>query len=132
MSCRVTAPGTALPILYDEFGVQSHIGGNKARLYTHGNAPAARDAVSESLQATYYRQALQLAACQPSVVGLLFFHVSDENDLRAWQSGLFYADDTPKTSLAAVKQLADAAQAGTLTCAKAKPKPKPKRHRPRR
>ena len=107
--------GGTLPILYDEFGVQSQIVGDKARLYTHGNAPAARDAVSESMQATYYREALQLAACQPSVVGLLFFHVSDENDLRAWQSGLFYADDTPKASLEPVREAAEAAERGTLT-----------------
>jgi hypothetical protein len=70
---------------------------------------------------------VQLAFCQKTVVGLLFFHVSDEPDLDRWQSGLFYADDTPKTSLEAVKQVARAAQAGTLTCPKPKPKPKKRR-----
>jgi len=81
------------------------------------------------MQAAYYKQAIQLAYCQPTVAGLLFFHVSDEPDLDRWQSGLFYADDTPKSDLALVKSAAQAAQAGTLTCLKAKPKQraKPKR-----
>jgi hypothetical protein len=108
-------PGTTLPILYDEFGVQSRISLDKQGLYTHGSAPASQDAISEPMQATYYRQALQLAACQPQVVGLLFFHLSDESDLRAWQSGLFYADDSPKTSLEPVRAAAEAAENGTLT-----------------
>jgi hypothetical protein len=107
-------PGGTMPILYDEFGVQSQIGLGKRGLYTHGSAPAARDAVSEPMQATYYRQALQLAACQARVVGLLFFHLSDEIDLRAWQSGLFYADDSPKTSLEPVRAAAEAAEEGRL------------------
>jgi hypothetical protein len=107
-------PGATLPILYDEFGVQSQISRGKRGLYTHGSAPAAQDAVSELVQATYYRQALQLAACQPRVVGLLFFHLSDESDLRAWQSGLFYADGTSKSSLEPVRAAAEAAEEGAL------------------
>jgi hypothetical protein len=55
------------------------------------------------------------------------FHISDEPDLDRWQSGLFYADDTPKSDLAVVKSAAQAAQAGTLTCPK--PKLKPRRRR---
>ena len=107
-------PGTTLPVVYDEFGVQSRIGSRKVRHYTNRGAPAARDAVSEALQAAYYRRALELAACQPTVTGLLFFHVSDEHDMRAWQSGLYYADDTPKSSLAPVRDAVVAAETGTL------------------
>jgi hypothetical protein len=70
--------------------------------------------VPESVQARTYREALMLATCQPTVVGLLFFHVSDEPDLAAWQSGLFYADDTPKSSLPAVRAAINGALAGTL------------------
>ena len=53
----------------------------------------------------YYTRpiALRLAACQKNVVGLLFFHVTDEADLDRWQSGVYYADDTPKSSLPAVR-----------------------------
>jgi hypothetical protein len=123
--------GGSLPILYGEYGVQTRIPAKKLGAYTDLGVPSAADAVSETMQATYYKQAIQLTYCQPTVAGLLFFHVSDEPDLDRWQSGLFYADDTPKSDLALVKSAAQAAQAGTLTCpkAKAKPKLKPRRRR---
>ena len=108
-------PGTTLPVVYDEFGVQSRIGSRKVRHYTNRGAPAARDAVSEALQAAYYRRALELAACQPTVTGLLFFHVSDEHDMRAWQSGLYYADDGPKSSLQPTKLALDESRRGVVT-----------------
>jgi hypothetical protein len=109
--------GETLPIVYDEFGYQSLIPVRKRSVYQHLGAPAARDAISEALQAAYYRQAFALAACQPTVAGLLIFHVADERDARGWQSGVYYADGTPKSSLAAVRNGALAAQGGTLgTC----------------
>jgi hypothetical protein len=111
-------PGASLPILYGEYGVQTQIPVDKLGAYTNLGIATAADAVSERLQAAYYTRAIQLAFCQKTVVGLLFFHVSDENDLDRWQSGLFYADDSPKTSLDAVKPVAEAAQAGTLSCPK--------------
>jgi hypothetical protein len=119
--------GASLPILYGEYGVQTEIPFDKLGAYTNLDVPSAADAVSETMQGAYYTRAIKLAYCQPTVAGLLFFHVSDEPDLDRWQSGLFYADDTPKSDLALVKTTAQAAQAGTLTCPK--PKPKPKRRR---
>jgi hypothetical protein len=113
--------GASLPILYGEYGVQTRIPADKLSAYTDLGGPGASDVVPETLQGVYYGRAIQLAYCQPTVAGLLFFHVSDEPDLDRWQSGLFYADDTPKTDLAAVRAVAQAAQAGTLTCPKAKP-----------
>ena len=107
-------PGATLPIVYDEFGYQSQIPAHKRSIYTNLNAPAARDAIPEAQQAAYYRQSLAIAQCQPNVAGMLFFHVSDEADALRWQSGIFYADDTPKTSMPAVRDAAIAARAGTL------------------
>jgi hypothetical protein len=110
-------PGRALPVLYGEFGIQSAISPGKSIQYTNHGAASSGDAVSEERQAAYYRKALELAYCQPTVVGLFFFHVLDESDLRAWQSGLFYADGTPKASMEPVRQAAAAARDGTLvTC----------------
>jgi hypothetical protein len=106
--------GSTLPILYDEFGVQTAAPVDKRQLYANQDVPVARDAVTEVTQGRYYRQALQLAACQRNVVGLLFFHVSDEADLERWQSGVYYADDTPKSDLPTVKSAALVARAGTL------------------
>ena len=91
--------GSTLPIYYDEFGVESLIPAAKQGLYT-GTEPATTKPVDEATQATYYRQAIQLAFCQPNVRGIFLFHAFDETSLPAWQSGLYYADGTPKTSLA--------------------------------
>ena len=40
--------------------------------------------------------------CQKTVMGLFLFHVQDEAALAAWQSGEYYVDGTPKSSLPAV------------------------------
>src|SRR6266849_4792212 len=93
----------ALPIWYDEFGVESQIPPAKQNLYT-STEPITTKPVPEATQAAYYLQAVQLAFCQPHVGGLFLFHAVDERDLTGWQSGLYYADDTPKSSLAAVVQ----------------------------
>ncbi len=106
--------GSTLPILYDEFGVQTSAPTDKRQLYANHELPSAGDAVDETTQGRYYRQALELAACQKNVVGLLFFHVSDEADLDRWQSGVYYADDSAKSDLPVVKSAAVAARAGTL------------------
>jgi hypothetical protein len=91
-----------LPIWYDEFGVESQLPPEKAALYTNAE-PATTKPVPEATQAEYYREAVALVFCQPNVRGLFLFHTVDETDLTAWQSGVYYADGTPKSSLAAVK-----------------------------
>jgi len=106
--------GSTLPIVYDEFGVQTKQPDDKRLMYANQGVPSAVDAVDETTQGRFYRQALQLAACQPNVVGLLFFHVSDEADLDRWQSGVYYADDTPKSDFVLVRSAALSARAGTL------------------
>jgi hypothetical protein len=103
--------GSSLPIIYDEFGYEAIVPASKAHAYT-GREPRTIRPVSEATQAAYYRTAIRMAVCQRNVQGILFFHVSDENDLDRWQSGLFYADDSPKSSLAAVRAAAEAATAG--------------------
>jgi hypothetical protein len=112
-------PGSKLPIVYDEFGVQSIIPQAKLDDY-RGTKPASERPVAESQQAAFYVQALQIVACQPNVAGFLIFHVSDEANLDRWQSGLFYADDTPKSSLPAVqKAIADLRAGRFAACAPA-------------
>ena len=106
--------GSTLPIVYDEFGVQSRIPVAKQRWYENRDAPGAHDAVSEAVQGSYYRRALRLVACQKNVHAFLIFHVTDERDLGRWQSGVYYADGTPKASLAPFKQAIAQLQAGKL------------------
>jgi hypothetical protein len=97
--------GSDIPILYTEFGVQTVIPTSKLTAYTNLGSPAAKDAVPEETQARYYREAVELACSQATVEGIYIFHVWDEPDLLGWQSGLYYADRTPKTSRDALLNL---------------------------
>jgi hypothetical protein len=107
-------PGSKLPIAYTEFGVQTKIPEAAQGPYTNLQSPIGQDAVSEQTQARYYRQALALAACQPTVLAVFFFHLFDEADLNRWQSGPYYADTKPKTSLPAITEAAKKASKGKL------------------
>ena len=108
--------GGDLPIAYTEFGVQSEIPENKQELYENLDSPLGVDAVDEETQGRYYREALELASCQETVIGVLLFHLYDEPDLDRWQSGVYYVDGTPKSSLPAVREAAIAARQGKLEC----------------
>ena len=107
-------PGSTLPILYDEFGVEALVPPEKSAFYT-GTEPATTRPVDEATQASYYRRALELVFCQPNVTGMLLFHSHDEPELAAWQSGVYYADGTPKTSLAPVRDALDDTRGGAIT-----------------
>jgi hypothetical protein len=115
--------GSTVPIVYGEFGVESTIPAEKSGRYT-GAQPADWGAVDEATQAAYYTEAFKLALCQPNVIGIYVFHVVDESSLNAWQSGPFYTDGTPKSSLGAIRSAADAARAGTLASCPDKAAPK--------
>jgi hypothetical protein len=107
--------GSKLPIVYDEYGVDSQIPEAKRSFYG-GTEPATTKPVSEGVQAAYYDEALQMAACQPTVRGFLIFHVTDETDHNRWQSGVYYADGTPKASRALVKRAMNGVRAGAYEC----------------
>jgi hypothetical protein len=106
-------PGSTLPILYAEYGVETQIPSTKASLYT-GKEPSTIKPVPEPTQASYYRQALAMAFCQPNVMGLFVLHAIDEPDLDRWQSGLYYDDGTPKSSLPAFQAAARDARGGVI------------------
>lgn len=107
--------GEDLPILYTEFGVETRIPEEKQDLY-QGQEFASVKPVDEQTQADHYTKAIRLAYCQETVIGILLFHVYDELDLRGWQSGVRYVDDTPKASYEPVKQAAEAARNGEVDC----------------
>lgn len=106
-------PGSALPLLYDEFGVESLVPPEKAAAYT-GTEPGTTLPVDEATQAAFYRRALQLAFCQPNVTGILLFHAQDEPALAGWQSGVYYADGSPKASLLPVRDALAASRGGSI------------------
>jgi hypothetical protein len=107
-------PGSKVPIAYTEFGVQSIIPERAQEPYTNLQSPLGKDAVPEPTQADYYKQAFELAVCQPTVKAVYIFHLFDEADLNRWQSGPYYADTKPKTSLDAIKTAAENARKGKL------------------
>ena len=96
--------GPGLPVLYSELGVETRIPPDKARP-TRARSPAAP--VDEATQADFYRRAIELAACQQNVAGLLLFHSHDEPALTGFQSGVYYADATAKSSLDPVRDAAE-------------------------
>jgi hypothetical protein len=105
--------GSSLPILYDEFGIESVVPEGKRSLYT-GTEPTTTRPVDERQQAAAYDLGLRLAFCQPTVAGVLLFHTEDERALASWQSGVYYADATPKASFWAVKDSLDRARGGSI------------------
>lgn len=106
--------GSELPLFYGEFGVESEIPAAKASSYT-GAEPASTRPVSEATQAAYYEQALALAFCQPTVSGVLLFLSRDERARPGWQSGIHYADGSPKTSKRRVTESLNRATGGSIT-----------------
>jgi hypothetical protein len=107
--------GSRLPIVYDEYGIDSRIPTAKLGFY-EGREPVTTHPVTERVQAQHYREALMMAACQPTVRGFLIFHVTDETDFNRWQSGVYYADGTPKSSLPLVRDTIEQVQAGDVDC----------------
>jgi hypothetical protein len=72
--------------------------------------------LSPAAQAQQLSAAIKLAYCQPAVEALFNFELADDTALSGWQSGLLWADWTPKPSYASVRDVALAANAGTLRC----------------
>ena len=101
-----------LPVYYTEFGVQTPVPGPKRRFYADLASAASTDTVPYTTQAAYYRRALELAYCQPTVRALFVVHTFDEPSLDGWQSGLYFADGTPKPSLAPFRRAVADLRAG--------------------
>jgi hypothetical protein len=107
--------GATLPILYTEFGVQTLVPPAKQSFYNNAASPQRADSVSFQRQVDYYRQALALAYCQPTVRGIFVFHTFDESNYAGWQSGLFFADGSQKPSLPGFRRAVADLRAGKLT-----------------
>lgn len=73
----------------------------------NGNAPD---------QATQLVDAIRLAYCQSNVGAYFNFLLVDEPDLRGWQSGVFWADWTPKPSFPAFREAVHEVNEGMIDC----------------
>jgi hypothetical protein len=69
-------------------------------------------------QATQLSDALQLAYCQPAVGAFFNFELADEPNLSGWQSGLLWADLTPKPSYVPFRAAVRRVAAGQVDCAR--------------
>ena len=115
VSLLQAAFGKSPPIVYGEYGIETRIPRSELDLYS-GAQPVPVRPVAEWRQAFDYIEAIRLAACQPLVRMLIFFHVTDESQFTGLQTGLFYPNDRPKRSLGAVADSARAAEAGQVKC----------------
>jgi hypothetical protein len=99
--------GGGLPVSLNEAGVQTDVSGRSGYSGSEISATASGGVVgpsaTESYQATWYRQMLDLVACDPNVAVVNIFHLVDEANLAGWQSGLYFADATPKQSARVVR-----------------------------
>jgi hypothetical protein len=100
-------------IWYLETGFQTSVDPTKAPLYQGTENVSV---LSPAVQAQQLTAAIKLAYCQPAVQALFNFELADDPALSGWQSGLLWADWTPKPSYATVRAVALAADAGTLRC----------------
>ncbi len=83
-------------------------------MYT-GNEAASDQARSDEVQqGTTTRQALALAACQPTVTAFSSSTSATSRICDRWQSGIFYADDTPKASMRIFHGAVESLRAGGL------------------
>jgi hypothetical protein len=111
-------PAATLPLIIDGIAFQSAIPPGEVANYS---SPAAATAgLDEPSQGTAYATALSTVACVPTVEALLFAQLVDGPG-PGEQSGLFYVDGTPKTSLSAVAAAAAAAETPSRGCSTAQP-----------
>ena len=111
-------PGTSLPLIVDNVQFASAIPPGELSLYS--SATLATTGLDEPSQGAAYAAALTAVACVPTVEALLIGRLVDGPD-PGEQSGLFYADGTPKTSLSAVAAAAATAQTPTRGCTTSPP-----------
>lgn len=67
-------------------------------------------------QATQLADAVRVAYCQPNVGAFFNFQLRDDPHLVGWQSGLLYADGTPKPAYELLKDAIADVRAGTVAC----------------
>ena len=90
----------AARLFVDEAGYQAQIRPDKVRFYSGAENVKLLD---DTTQGAYYAQLISMIACDPNVALLNLFHLVDETLLPGWQSGLEFADGTPRASYSAVK-----------------------------
>jgi hypothetical protein len=100
-------------IWYLETGYQTTVSPDKLHIYT-GEENV--ETIPPDQQATQFELAVELAYCQPYVQGYFNFLMWDEARLEGWQSGPFWADQTPKGSYDSFKETIANVRSGRIDC----------------
>jgi hypothetical protein len=130
-------PDNGVPIWYLETGYQTQIDDAKQGLYSGVEnwpgslpdvgppAPQARppDASPAPDQATQLADSLRMTYCQPHVAAVFNFLIRDEANLAGWQSGLLWADGSPKDSYDAFRSVVREVNERRVDCNKLKAAP---------
>jgi hypothetical protein len=99
--------GGGTPVSLNETGIQTDSAGKSGYSGSEASANSAGGvlgaAATESYQANWYKQMLDLLACDPNVSFVNIFHLIDEPELKGWQSGMYFADESPKQSAQTVR-----------------------------
>ena len=99
--------GGRLPVSLNETGIQTESFGKTGYTGSEVSSTAAGGVfgsyATEDYQASWYRQMLDLVACDPNVEIVNIFHLIDEEPLAGWQSGLYFVDRTPKRAAQVVR-----------------------------
>ena len=117
---RTALAGTSQPvpgqrgvsIWYMEDGFQTAVDPNRVASYRGTET----DHHLSTDQGAQLAEAVELAYCQPAVGAFFNFELADERDLSGWQSGVLWADGTPKPSYAAFKRAVSDVARGTVSC----------------
>lgn len=117
-SC-IDAGSRCVSVWYLEAGYQTIPDAGHQVAYTgrENDAQPVTDAGSGPTQSTQLADGILLAYCQPYVTAFFNFLLWDERDLARWQSGVLWADDTPKASYAALAHVITQTRAGQIDCA---------------
>lgn len=119
----------AVSIWYLGQGFQTTADSSKTRFYNgretdRAPVPAWSEAAAKDKrkgpapdQATQIADAVRIAYCQPAVSALFNFHLADEANLVGWQSGVLWADWTPKPSYAAFRRVVADVNRRNMNCA---------------
>jgi hypothetical protein len=101
-------------IWYLENGFQTAVPADKAASYSGSEND--RHAISEAAHASQLTEAVRLAYCQPLVKAFFNFELVDDRSLAGWQSGVLWADWTPKPAYAAFRQAIADVRARSVDC----------------
>jgi hypothetical protein len=92
--------GSSVRLFVDEAGYQAQVRPDKAGYYSGAENVKLLD---DTTQGSYYAQLISMVSCDSNIALLNLFHLVDETLLPGWQSGLEFADGTPRASYGAVK-----------------------------